>query len=518
MNIRLIPRLDIKGPNLVKGVHLEGLRVLGKPEDFAYKYYMSGADELIYMDLVASLYGRSNLKEIVSRTASNIFIPLTVGGGVRSVDDIRELLRAGADKVAINTALFEKPELITEGAKTFGSQCIVLSVEAKKMPDGTYTCLHTNARENSGREVVDWVREAVDRGVGEILLTSEDNEGTGGGYDLELLRMVNEAVDVPVIASGGAGSLIHLVEGAQAIGTGAVSAASIFHYNRLDELKDTAQFKSEGNTSFIEQSRTKTIAYLKGKINCQSVPEAKEALLKAGNTCRMDLPTENIRCESNQANIVIVDYGIGNLFNLGRAIQCLTGQEAIITSDKEIIGKAEKVILPGVGAFGDGMQNLRERDLIDTLRQRGTDNKPLLGICLGMQLLLSTSHEFGEHEGLGLIPGSVVHMFAGQDNSEVPVPHIGWAQLTPPSNSQQWTETEFQYIKERSSAYFVHTYVAQPDEDKDILSVTQYGPIQFVSAVRRGNICGCQFHPELSGPNGLVILKAFHRKTIRSRS
>jgi len=505
--------LDIKGPNLVKGVHLEGLRVLGKPEDFAHKYYMSGADELIYIDLVASLYGRSNLKEIVSRTASNIFIPLTVGGGIRSVDDIRELLRAGADKVAINTALFENPELINEGAKTFGSQCIVLYVEAKKMPDGTYTCLHTNARENSGREVVDWVREAVSRGAGEILLTSEDNEGTGGGYDLELLHMVNEAVDVPVIASGGAGNRDHLVEGAQVIETGAVSAASMFHYNRLDELKDTTQFQSEGNTSFIEQSRTKTIAYLKGKISCHSVSDAKDALVNAGAACRMDLPTENIRCESNPADVVIVDYGIGNLFNLGRAIQCLTGREAVITSDKEVIKKAEKVILPGVGAFGDGMNYLRERDLIDTLRQRGADNKPLLGICLGMQLLLSKSNEFGQHEGLGLIPGTVVHMFDGKQNSEVPVPHIGWAPLEPPQDDTHWAQTEFQDVPKGNSAYFVHTYVAQPDDKNDILSVTQYGPTRFVSAVRRGNVCGCQFHPELSGPDGLAILKAFIQKT-----
>ncbi|WP_319585162.1 imidazole glycerol phosphate synthase subunit HisH [uncultured Pseudodesulfovibrio sp.] len=508
MNIRVIPRLDIKGPNLVKGVHLEGLRVLGKPEDFAHKYYMNGADELIYMDLVASLYGRSNLREIVSRTASNIFIPLTVGGGIRSVDDIRELLRAGADKVAINTALFEKPELITEGAKTFGSQCIVISIEAKRMPDGSYTCLHTNARENSGREVVEWVKEAVDRGAGEILLTSEDNEGTGQGYDLELLEMVNAAVNVPVIASGGAGSLDHLVEGAKAIGTGAVSAASMFHYNRLEELKDTGRFASEGNTSFIEQSRTKTIAYLEGKITCHSVADAKEALVAAGSKCRMDRPAEVLQCNSTASQeVVVVDYGIGNLFNLCRAIRCLTGVEPVVTADKDVIAKAEKVILPGVGAFGDGMHNLRERGLVEVLRERGKENRPTLGICLGMQLLLSKSHEFGDHEGLGLIPGSVDHMFNGEPNEEVPVPHIGWAALN--TGGRSWEGTEFKSISDGASAYFVHTYVANPEDQAHVLSVTSYGPTQFVSAVKKGNICGCQFHPELSGPDGLSILKAF---------
>lgn len=506
MNIRVIPRLDIKGPNLVKGVHLEGLRVLGKPEDFAHKYYMNGADELIYIDLVASLYGRSNLKEIVSRTARNIFIPLTVGGGIRSVDDIRGLLRAGADKVAINTALFDKPELLTDGAKTFGSQCMVLYVEAKKMPDGSYTCLHTNARENSGREVLDWVREAVDRGAGEILLTSEDNEGTGLGYDLNLLEMINNAVDVPVIASGGAGNMDHLVEGAKTLGTGAVSAASMFHYHRLEELKDKAQYVSEGNTSFIEQSRTKTIAYLEGKITCRSIKDAKDALVESGSNCRMDFPVKDVVCNMNPEEVAIVDYGIGNLFNLSRAVECLTGREPIITSDKTIIKNADKVILPGVGAFGDGMNFLRERDLVDTLRQRGKEDRPLLGICLGMQLLLSKSHEFGENEGLGLIPGSVVHMF-GNELASVPVPHIGWAQLEP--DGQPWNNTEFKHVDASASAYFVHTYVAQPNETEHILSLTRYGSARFVSAVKRNNICGCQFHPELSGPDGLAILKAF---------
>ncbi len=482
---------------------------MGKPEDFAHKYYMDGADELIYIDLVASLYGRSNLKEIVSRTASNIFIPLTVGGGIRSVENISELLRAGADKVAINTALFETPELLTEGAKKYGSQCIVLYIEAKRTPEGKYLCMHTNARENSGREVIEWAREAVERGAGEILLTSEDREGTGDGFDLELLEMVNNAVGVPVIASGGAGNLQHLVDGAKVIGTGAVSASSIFHYSRLEELIDTERFESEGNTSFLELSRSKTAAYLQGKIHCLTVPEAKDSLTAANFTCRTDRPLDDIRCFNTSIDVAIVDYGIGNLFNLERAIKCLTGKPPVITSDKKIIAEANKVILPGVGAFGDGMDNLHKRDLVNVLRKRGKDNLHLLGICLGMQLLLSKSHEFGEHAGLGIIPGSVVHMFGDEPCTTNPVPHIGWAPLETDQGKYPWTDSEFQEIQENSSVYFVHTFVAKPDNNNDILSITQYGPKRFVSAVKHGNICGCQFHPELSGPDGLSILKAF---------
>ncbi|HMM39180.1 MAG TPA: imidazole glycerol phosphate synthase subunit HisH [Desulfovibrio sp.] len=509
MHIRVIPRLDIKGPNLVKGVHLEGLRVLGKPEDFARKYYLDGADELIFIDLVASLYGRSNLKEIVSRTASDIFIPLTVGGGVRSVDDMRELLRAGADKIAINTALFSAPSLLDKGAKVFGSQCMVLYIEAKRMPDGRYFCLHTNARENSGREVVEWVREAVSRGAGEILLTAEDREGTGLGYDLELLRMVNDAVDVPVIASGGAGNLDDLAAGARELGTGAVSAASIFHYHRLSKLTDTARFDSEGNTAFIELARTHTPAFLEGRIHCIEVGDVKRHLNALGFQCRGDLPADAVEPLSGRIpNVAIVDYGMGNLFSLRRAIHHLTGQEPLLTSDPGPIREAERVILPGVGAFGDAMANLRERGLVAALRARAAQDQPLLGICLGMQLLLSRGFEFGEHEGLGIIPGDVRHLFDGERRPDAPVPHIGWAPLRRPEGIS-WEETPFSGLSDGCHAYFVHTFSARPVNPGHVLSFTEYGPTPFVSAVRKGNVCGCQFHPELSGPDGLGILTDF---------
>ena len=180
--VRLIARLDIKGPNLIKGVHLEGLRVLGDPQEYASKYYAQGADELIYIDIVASLYGRSKLPEIVSRTVENIFIPLTVGGGIRNIDDVKELLRAGADKVAINTAAVQRPELISEISRRFGSQCMVLSIEAKKQSDGLWEVYTDSGREKTGIDVVDWAEEGVSKGAGEILLTSIDAEGLGEGF------------------------------------------------------------------------------------------------------------------------------------------------------------------------------------------------------------------------------------------------------------------------------------------------------------------------------------------------
>jgi cyclase len=236
-NIRLIARLDIKGPNLIKGIHLEGLRVVGNPQAFARRYYEDGADELIYMDIVASLYGRNSLKDIVSRTARDVFIPLTVGGGVRSVDDVRELLRAGADKVAVNTAAIRRPELIAEVSRAFGSQCMVLSIEAKRRAGGGWEAFTDNGREHTGLSVVDWARRGTELGAGEIMVTSVDQEGTRRGFDVDLVKAVADAVTVPVIASGGMGTVDHLVDVCERGGADAVAMADVLHYRRL-ELPD----------------------------------------------------------------------------------------------------------------------------------------------------------------------------------------------------------------------------------------------------------------------------------------
>lgn len=231
-NIRLIGRLDIKGPNLIKGIHLEGLRVIGNPQEYAYRYYQQGIDELIYMDAVASLYGRNHLAEIVKKAVKNIFIPLTVGGGIRSVEDAASVLRSGADKIAINTAAVTKPQLINQIAETFGNQCMVLSVEAKQQSNQRWEVFIENGRERSGRDVVEWVAEAVDRGAGEILLTSVDREGTRKGFDVDLLRAVSKLVSVPVIASGGMGKPEDVIDAVHHGGVDAIAMADILHYER----------------------------------------------------------------------------------------------------------------------------------------------------------------------------------------------------------------------------------------------------------------------------------------------
>ncbi|MDC1214672.1 imidazole glycerol phosphate synthase cyclase subunit [Rhodospirillales bacterium] len=241
-NLRIISRLDVKAPYLIKGVHLEGLRKLGDPKEFAKRYYEQGVDEIIYIDAVASLYQRNTIVELIKHTAEDVFIPITAGGGVRSVDDARALLRAGADKVAINTAAINRPELINEIAEAFGSQCMVLSVQAKQQ-NSSWEAYSDQGREHTGRDVIDWVLEGQERGAGEILLTSIDCEGTRKGFDIQLTQQVSDALTIPVIASGGMGTFEHFRDIIDVGHADAVAIAHVFHYGEItiEELRIKAR-------------------------------------------------------------------------------------------------------------------------------------------------------------------------------------------------------------------------------------------------------------------------------------
>jgi len=227
---RVIPCLDVDGGRVVKGTNFVGLRDAGDPVELAERYDAEGADELVFLDITATHERRETIVELARRTADNVFIPFTIGGGIRSVADAQAVLDAGADKVSVNSAAVARPELIDELAEHFGSQCVVLAVDAKRGGD-SWEVFVAGGRTPTGRDAIEWVREGVERGAGEILLTSMDRDGTKDGYDLELTRAVAQAVDVPVIASGGAGELGHLVEALEA-GADAALVASIFHYGQ----------------------------------------------------------------------------------------------------------------------------------------------------------------------------------------------------------------------------------------------------------------------------------------------
>ncbi|GDX27194.1 imidazole glycerol phosphate synthase cyclase subunit [Actinomycetes bacterium] len=232
---RVIPCLDVTNGRVVKGTNFVNLRDAGDPVELAAQYDAEGADELVFLDITASSDGRATMVDVISRTAEQVFIPFTVGGGIRSVEDARRMLRAGADKVSVNTSAVENPQLIAEIASEFGSQCVVCAVDAKSRSDGSagYEVFLHGGRTPTGIDVVEWVTRACALGAGEILLTSMDRDGTKEGFDLEITRRVSDAVGVPVIASGGVGTLEHLVDGIVIGGADAVLAASIFHFGEF---------------------------------------------------------------------------------------------------------------------------------------------------------------------------------------------------------------------------------------------------------------------------------------------
>ncbi len=272
---RIIPRIDVKGPNVVKGIHLEGLRVLGSPKKFAKYYYHQGADEIMYMDVVASLYERNSLLDVVRNTAKDVFIPITVGGGLRTCEDIQEVLRSGADKVCINTAAIKDKSFISQAVNKFGSSTIVVAIEAIRQNDGNYLAFIDNGREFTGKGVVEWAVEAEQLGAGEIVLTSVDREGTGKGMDLDLINSVINRLNIPVIVHGGVGKVQDAIDVAQKTNANAIAVASIVHYDAIKNIEEDNSEK-EGNRHFLTQKRTTS------SIKSCSINEIKKRLLNCG--------------------------------------------------------------------------------------------------------------------------------------------------------------------------------------------------------------------------------------------
>ncbi|MEA1956557.1 MAG: imidazole glycerol phosphate synthase subunit HisF [Campylobacterota bacterium] len=242
---RIIPCLDVKDGRVVKGVNFVGLKDAGDPVEVARRYNEEGADELTFLDITASSDNRDTIVDIVAQVAKEIFIPLTVGGGIRKVDDIYKLLNVGCDKVSVNSAAIKRPELINEGAKRFGSQCIVTAIDVKRTKDATYHVFLNGGRVDTGLDAVEWAKEVVDRGAGEILLTSMDADGTKAGFELNITEQISKAVNVPVIASGGAGTMAHIKD-AFDCGADAALAASIFHYKEID-IMDLKHYLHDNN-------------------------------------------------------------------------------------------------------------------------------------------------------------------------------------------------------------------------------------------------------------------------------
>ena len=514
MKKRIIARLDVKGPNVIKGIQFECLRVMGKPEDLAREYYLQGADELIYLDTVASLYQRNNLLNIVRQASENIFIPFTAGGGVRSISDIRSLLSAGAEKVAINTAATKNPNLIRQAARMFGSQCIVLSIEAKQIAPGRWEAYTDNGRNRTGLDVLKWAKRAESLGAGEILLTSVDMEGTERGLDSELAKQVVKAVSIPVIISGGAGSPKDISECFEQSGADAVAVASILHYSKcgVDDIKrELVKNKLDVRVTenFSKNKNKKGQNYDLGNYNKYTLQHLSGVTGSAANKIEeKDFLNFEKDYPKSPADIGIIDYKVNNVRSVLRAFQKIGKKVSIVETPAEL-KKMKAIVLPGVGSFGEGMRALSTAHLVEPLKEHVKQGKPILGLCLGMQMLFSESLEFGKHKGLDLIAGKVVPL---KPVSEVKVigyklPHIGWNDIRP---SKKALASSLTYgLGNPASVYFVHSFYPSPAKKSVVLATTKYGGQEFCSIVHKDNIMGTQFHPEKSGEVGLGILKQF---------
>ena len=468
---RLIARLDIKGNRLIKGIRFEGLRVLGDPCETALRYYKEGADEIIYIDAVASLYGRNGLNEVLRRTSRELFVPITAGGGVRSVADAAALLAAGADKIAVNTAALQRPELITELAEAFGTQCVVASIQARRNGPGAWEAMAEAGRERSGQEVLAWMERLQQMGAGEILLTSVDQDGTCAGPDQELHIAAEARSRVPLVLAGGFATTQQVLRALQEPFVAAVSIGAALHRNQLEMAR------------------------------------LKRELAAAPAHLPIRLPTSAAAISTGSGfqtlaghRIGVVDYGMGNQQSLINALEHL-GAMAVLSSEPDELKGCELLALPGVGAFPEGMAKLQNRGLDSWLKQWVAACKPLLGICLGMQMLFESGEEFGHTAGLGLLNGQVLPLPSyGEFGDSVILPHMGWNRVLP---GRAWHHAR---PAEPLNQYFVHSYVATGVDPNAVLLNCRYGHHSFVAGVHYKNLIGFQFHPERSGSSGLYLL------------
>tara|TARA_B100000579_G_C22848206_1_gene865709 strand:- start:1919 stop:2767 length:849 start_codon:yes stop_codon:yes gene_type:complete len=279
MYLRIIPKLDIKNHNLVKGVHLEGLRVLGDPKKYAENYYNDGADEIIYHDVVASLYQRNNISSLIKRTSENIFLPMIAGGGINNIGQVEEILRSGADRVFINTGALNNPKFIDEVVDSFGSSTLVVSIEFVKLGNN-YICRKDFGREETNKDLFSWAKEAQDRGAGELVFTSIDADGTGKGFDLNVAEKISKHIKIPFILNGGISSIEHINDVLNASSPSGIALGSMLHYSRLDESFSNSK-QSEGNINFLKENKNYKNF---GKINIKDIKDSLSKKFKMDYT------------------------------------------------------------------------------------------------------------------------------------------------------------------------------------------------------------------------------------------
>ena len=450
---RIIARLDIKGENVIKGIHLEGLKVIGDPKILSKKYSDDGVDEIYFHDTVASLYRRNNLFRIIEEISSNINIPLTVSGGLRSIQDIEKALISGADKVSLNTIFHENPDLIEKAVKNFGAQAIVGSIEAKKI-ENKWIAFTDNGRTNTNKDVLEWVDFLQDNGVGELIITSVDFEGTKKGFDEALLKQLNKIVKVPLILSGGFGNIEHIKNVYKSNKVTGTALASMIHYNEVDIKKIKKEIGQNSKiTKFFVKKNNKKLSILNSK------------------TC-------NIGSLYNSL-IKICDVSVVDNFNPK---------------------STDRLVIPGVGAFNEFSKEISP-EVKENIQIFNSYSKPILGICVGAQYLFTKSFEFGLSMGLDLIKGDVLKINELYENKNIITPNIGWCEI------EESNDKLFLDIPINSKYYFIHSFNFYPVESNFILSKIKEHNINAIC--KKDNLIACQFHPEKSGNVGLKFLDNF---------
>ena len=476
---RLVARLDIKGNRLIKGVRFEGLRVVGDPSELIEKYLKAGIDELFYSDAVASLYGRNSLEGILREACKKCFVPITAGGGIRSVEDGKRLLAAGADKLAINTAAAKNPTLLKQLSDRFGRQCVVLSVQARrKLGDKTgWEVMLSSGREKTSLDLKEWINKAVKYGAGEVFVTSVDQDGTQSGPDDELIKFVSNFIEVPLVVCGGFNSYESISKNFKNDNVSAIAIGSSLHNDNI------------------------------------KIKELKKKLLENRIAIRYQ---ENIELKiekkildiENRDTILVIDYGMGNIQSLMNALKILN-YKPILSSDIDLIKKSNLVILPGVGSFPAGMRELKDRNLIPVLRERAFNKNPILGICLGMQLLFKSSTEIDFTLGLDLLKGKVINLKDAENiykiDQNIQTPNIGWNNINKIEIHNKKEANSFtEFLK--NEYYFVHSYGIDIAHSKDLDFAAKINDLPFMALALKDKLCGIQFHPERSGNEGLSFL------------
>lgn len=462
---RVIARIDVKGSKLIKGISFEGLRVIGDAREEAFKYSQKRIDEIFYTDAVASLYGRNSLSELLKDTSKDIFVPITAGGGIKSLGDGKKLLYSGADKLAINTGIVKNPNLINQLSQSLGKQCVIASIQVRKsLTNKNWEVMIESGREKSEKNLTDWLIEVQDRGVGEIFLTSVDKDGTAKGPDLDLIRLVNKFVKVPLVVGGGISSSADIKQ--------------IFEINK--------------NISGVSIGW----AFHKSLLDIKDV---KTVLIKNNLEVR-GFKSLDIKKIEEKKHVAVIDYGMGNVRSLCNAINKI-GAKVTLTSEPQLLNDVDYWALPGVGAFPEGMKRLIDLNLVDQLKERAFKGKGIIGICLGMQLLFEQSDEYEVTTGLGILEGRVTKL-PSKNNI---LPHVGWNKLI----RNDFEENYLQKMERDFYQYFVHSYAVRSNNQKNISTIYefQFGLERFIAAVKNKKTVGLQFHPERSGLAGLKLLK-----------